>query len=148
MRDLLDAQSVSWKYYAMLVKGGNAGLWSAYDAIKAVRYSKEWTANVTTSPNVIFQDLKSGNLPAVPGLRPTARTPTIPTRREPTASTSTTVRRGSPTSSIGRREPVLELERDFVLWDDWGGFYDHVAPPCLYHRNAATTKAASDFACR
>ena len=64
MRDLLDAQSVSWKYYAVLVKGGNAGIWSAFDAIKAVRYDKEeWAQNVTTSPNVIFKDIKAGNLP-------------------------------------------------------------------------------------
>ena len=28
-------------------------------------------------------------------------------------------------------EPRLELDRDLPRWDDWGGFYDHVAPPTV-----------------
>ena len=37
LRDLLDAQSVQWKYYSPKVIGSTGAIWSAFDAIKAVR---------------------------------------------------------------------------------------------------------------
>ena len=85
MRDLLDAKGVSWKFYAMPVQkesgcehGDTAGIWSAFDAIKAVRYSDEWHTNVTRTNKAIFSDIDAGNYRRFPGLRPTASNPTIP----------------------------------------------------------------------
>ena len=31
----------------------------------------------------------------------------------------------------GRQQSRLELDRNLVAWDDWGGFYDHVTPPTV-----------------
>jgi phospholipase C len=146
MRDLLDAQSVSWKYYAVLVKGGNAGLWSAYDAIKAVRYSKEWTANVTTSPNVIFQDLKSGSLPAVSWVTPDGQNSDHPNEK---GANGKYVDHGPPwvaniVNSVGESQ-YWNSSAVIVLWDDWGGFYDHVAPPCLYQSQCRDNQGGLGF---
>ena len=78
MRDLLDAQQVSWKYYAVRVysykhcpKCEGAGIWSAFDAIKAVRHSSEWNTNVSHSPKAIFGDINKNKLPAVAWVTPT-----------------------------------------------------------------------------
>ena len=132
MRDLLDAKSVSWKYYAVRVKGGNAGLWSAYDAIKAVRYSDEWTTNVTTSPNVIFQDIKAGALPAVAWVTPDGQNSDHPSEK---GANGAYVDDGpswvaNVVNQIGESK-YWNSTAIIVVWDDWGGFYDHVAPPCL-----------------
>ena len=79
MRDLLDAKKISWKYYAVKVyrfgnpKASGAGIWSAFDAIDAVRHSKEWGTNVMFNPNKIFDDIKTGRLPAVSWITPDGR---------------------------------------------------------------------------
>ncbi len=147
MRDLLDAQSVSWKYYAVLVKGGNAGIWSAFDAIKAVRYDKEeWAQNVTTSPNVIFKDIKAGNLPAVSWVTPDGQNSDHPDEEN---AAHKLVDNGpswvaSVVNSIGESK-YWKSSAIIVLWDDWGGFYDHVPPPCLYQSQCRDNQGGLGF---
>jgi phospholipase C len=146
MRDLLDAQSVSWKYYAVQVKGGNAGIWSAYDAIKAVRYSKEWTTNVTTSPNAIFADIKNGNLPAVSWVTPDGQNSDHVDEK---GANGQYVDNGpswvaSVVNQVGESK-YWNSSAIIVLWDDWGGFYDHVAPPCLYQSQCRDDQGGLGF---
>ena len=108
LRDLLDAHAVSWKYYSPPVSGGTGRrLWNAFDAISAVRHGPEWNANVTSDPNVIFNDLASNTLPSVSWVIPNRRTPIIPT------SEPTTDRRGSPGRQCDRQKPVLEEHRGY-----------------------------------
>ena len=59
---------VSWRYYA--AGATNEGyIWSAYDAIKHIRYSKYWSDDVL--PTARFdQDIASGNLAQVSWLTP------------------------------------------------------------------------------
>jgi phospholipase C len=146
MRDLLDAKSVSWKYYAEQVKGGNAGLWSAFDAIKAVRDSKEWTTNVTTSPNVIFQDIKAGSLPAVSWVTPIGENSDHPDEK---GAGGKYVDNGpswvaNVVDQIGESQ-YWNSSAIVVLWDDWGGFYDHVPPPCLYKSQCRDNQGGLGF---
>ena len=146
MRDLLDAKSVSWKYYAEQVKGGNAGLWSAFDAIKAVRDSKEWTTNVTTSPNVIFQDIKAGSLPAVSWVTPIGENSDHPDEK---GAGGKYVDNGpswvaNVVNQIGESQ-YWNSSAIVVLWDDWGGFYDHVPPPCLYKSQCRDNQGGLGF---
>ena len=146
MRDLLDAKSVSWKYYAEQVKGGNAGLWSAFDAIKAVRDSKEWTTKVTTSPNVIFQDIKAGSLPAVSWVTPIGENSDHPDEK---GAGGKYVDNGpswvaNVVDQIGESQ-YWNSSAIVVLWDDWGGFYDHVPPPCLYKSQCRDNQGGLGF---
>jgi phospholipase C len=146
MRDLLDAQSVSWKYYSTLVKGRNAGLWSAFDAIKAVRYGSEWTTNVTTSPNAIFQDIKAGNLPAVAWVTPDGQNSDHPSEK---GAGGKYVDHGpswvaNVVNSIGESK-YWNSSAIVVLWDDWGGFYDHVPPPCLSESQCRDSQGGLGF---
>jgi phospholipase C len=146
MRDLLDAKSVSWKYYAEQVKGGNAGLWSAFDAIKAVRDSKEWTTNVTTSPNVIFQDIKADSLPAVSWVTPIGENSDHPDEK---GAGGKYVDNGpswvaNVVNQIGESQ-YWNSSAIVVLWDDWGGFYDHVPPPCLYKSQCRDNQGGLGF---
>ena len=65
MRDLLDAKSVSWKYYTPSIKTHGGDIWNPFDAIQDVRNGSEWGTNVTWPETTIFTDISSGKLPAV-----------------------------------------------------------------------------------
>jgi phospholipase C len=136
LRDLLDARQVSWKYYAQRVQGPNgpqhgdtAGVWSAFDAIRAVRYSDEWGKKVTFSDLDIFKDIKSGSLPAVSWITPDAQNSDHPQEHEhgklvdfgPSWVASIV-------NAVGQSK-YWKSTAIVILWDDWGGFYDHESPP-------------------
>jgi phospholipase C len=130
IRDLLDANSVSWKFYADKVysyqsgKADSPGIWSAFDAIKNVRYSKEWGTKVTFKDTKIFADIEHGRLPAVAWVTPDANNSDHPAEKSDTGpSWVAQVVNAIGTSKYWKSCAIV------VLWDDWGGFYDHVPPP-------------------
>jgi phospholipase C len=131
MRDLLDAKSVSWKYYAVAVSNWqncphceDAGIWSAFDAIKAVRYSKEWHTNVSRSPNDFFTDISKKQLPAVSWVTPNGPNSDHPGDQSDTGPSWV----ASLVNAVGQSE-YWNSTAIVILWDDWGGLYDHVPPP-------------------
>jgi len=117
--DLLDAKALKWKYYAPTI-GTTGGIWSAFDAVSNVRYGPDW-ANVITPQTRILKE--AANIPSV-----TYVVPSFPDS-DHAGSNSTTgpawvasVVNAIGTSSRWKNTAI------FVLWDDWGGWYDHVAP--------------------
>ncbi len=133
LRDLLDAKSVSWKFYAMPVKkyeksdpgrGNTPGIWSAFDAIKAVRYSSEWKTNVTWPNTNIFNDISNRQLPAVSWITPNAPNSDHPGDSSDTGPSWV----ASIVNAVGKSR-YWNSTAVVILWDDWGGLYDHVAPP-------------------
>jgi phospholipase C len=145
MRDLLDAKDVSWKFYAMPVQkesgcdhGDTAGIWSAFDAIKAVRHSVEWHNNVTRNSAIFFTDVSKRRLPAVSWVTPDGANSDHPSEyKHPLCAPpgTTPVDNGpswvaSIVNAIGET-PYWKSTAIVVVWDDWGGYYDHVAPPPL-----------------
>ncbi|MBV8067811.1 MAG: hypothetical protein JO113_07525 [Candidatus Eremiobacteraeota bacterium] len=132
IRDLLDANKITWKFYANQVfswkkgekKAGGPGIWSAFDAISAVRYSKEWGTNVTFTDLAIFNDIKNGQLPAVSWVTPNEPNSDHPAEASDTGPSWV----ASIVNAIGRSK-YWNSSAVVVLWDDWGGYYDHVAPP-------------------
>jgi phospholipase C len=137
LRDLLDAKGVSWKFYAVAVQkesgpqdGGTAGIWSAYDAIKAVRYSSEWQKNVTHTPLDFFTDISKRQLPAVSWVVPDGANSDHPFelngKNQPVDTGPSWV--ASIVNAVGK-SPYWKSTAIVILWDDWGGYYDHVAPP-------------------
>jgi phospholipase C len=137
MRDLLDTKKVSWKYYAQAVQkpngpqhGDTAGIWSAFDAIDAVRHDpKEWGTNVTASDLKIFKDISNGHLPAVSWITPDAQNSDHPQEHQ----NGKLVDDGpswvaSIVNAVGQSK-YWKSSAVIILWDDWGGFYDHEPPP-------------------
>lgn len=122
LADEASAEGITWKYYAQ-PKGTPGYIWSTLDSIRHLRYSAKWRANVD-SPGRFAQDVARGSLPALSWL------------------TSTWVHSDHPPDSIcaGEKWTVREINdvmrsplwRSTVIiltWDDFGGFFDHVAPP-------------------
>ena len=124
LRDLLDAAGVSWKYYSPPVVNGSGGIWNGFDAIKAVRYGPEWHTNITKSEKDIFKDISQGELPAVSWLVPDNTNSDHPGSGSDTGPSWV----ASVVNAVGTSD-YWSSTAIVVVWDDWGGFYDHVAPP-------------------
>ncbi|MGC1381609.1 MAG: alkaline phosphatase family protein, partial [Candidatus Baltobacteraceae bacterium] len=129
LRDLLDAKQLSWKYYApSLFNGGLAGsYWDPFDAISAVRNGPEWATNISSPETNFFTDVSKGTLPAVSWVSPSdqnsdhsgfAKSDTGP------AWVAKVV------NAVGKSQ-YWKNTAIVVVWEDWGGWYDHVPPPQL-----------------
>jgi phospholipase C len=127
LRDLLDGKGVSWKYYVPQLSGHDGGpIWNAFDAVRAVRYGPEWSTNVSMPETNFFSDLNAGQLPAVSWIVPKVHNsdhPGAPPDYGP-AWVAQVV------NAIGHSN-AWKTTAIVVLWDDWGGQFDHVSPPQL-----------------
>jgi phospholipase C len=125
LRDLLDTAKVSWRYYSPTV-GQNFGgdYWDAFDAIRAVRYGSEWATNQASPETKVFTDIEREALPGVSWV--------IPDRKN---SDHAAVGGDTGPSWVARvvnaigESSAWRSTAIFIVWDDWGGWYDHVPPP-------------------
>ncbi|MBV8197219.1 MAG: hypothetical protein JO263_03720, partial [Candidatus Eremiobacteraeota bacterium] len=126
LRDLLDAKSLSWKYYAPPVsKLGSGAYWNAFDVIASVRYGPEWGTNVSWPETNIFKNISRGKLPAVSWVIPRLGNSDHPAAGGTDKGPSWVA---GVVNAIGE-SPYWSSTAIIVVWDDWGGFYDHVRPP-------------------
>jgi phospholipase C len=123
MADTLDEKNVSWRYYAPNILRQSA--WSAFDAIRNVRYGPDW-AKVESPPWRVLVDAKDGKLPSFAWVTPDARDSDHPSEGSDTGPSWV----AAVVNSIGE-SPYWDSTAIFVVWDDWGGWYDNVAPPQL-----------------
>jgi len=124
LRDLLDAKGVGWKYYTPKIGQSFAGnIWNAFDAITAVRHGPEWKTNIA-QPADLLTDISAGHLPAVSWVCPefdNSDHPGAPSDTGPSWIAQAV-------NAVGNSQ-YWDTTAIIVLWDDWGGFYDHVPPP-------------------
>jgi phospholipase C len=132
----MDAAGVSWKYYSLPT---NETLWNSFDAIRQIRcgnpqcttYTKEWQEHMAL-PTQFTTDLQNSTLPAVSWLIPPASYAEHPPQNF-CAGESWTVNILNDIMQTANRQPGQgeDYYADtavIVVWDDFGGFYDHVAP--------------------
>ncbi|MGH9432398.1 MAG: alkaline phosphatase family protein [Terriglobia bacterium] len=121
LADNLDAAGVSWKYYAP-PQGQQGYQFSTYDAINHIRNTSLWAEHVV--PDTQFAtDAASGNLPAVSWLVDG------PNNEHPPFSTCQGENWTVQQLNTLMQGPDWNTSAVFLTWDDFGGFYDHVAPP-------------------
>ncbi len=118
--DLLDASSLSWRYY---VAGRKPGLWNAFDAISHVRRNPEYYTNVVSPPSRVLTDIAAGKLASVVWVTPTSRA----SDHAGTTDGSGPSWVASVVNAIGR-SAYWNSTTIILTWDDWGGWYDHVRP--------------------
>jgi len=119
LADLLDARGISWRYYT-----ASAGwIWTAPNAIRHLRFGRDWSRNVILRSAQVLADIQQGALPAVSWVIPNGRSSDHPGNDGSGPSWVAAI-----VNAIGHsgywHDTVV-----FITWDDWGGFYDHVAPP-------------------
>ncbi|HEY6485767.1 MAG TPA: alkaline phosphatase family protein [Candidatus Cybelea sp.] len=120
--DELDKAGVSWRYYTSTVTGGG-GTWSAYQAIEHIYKGPDWGKDVIRPQTRFFRDVSSGVLPAVSWITPTCRNSDHAGCHSNTGPDWV----ASLVNAIGESK-YWDSTVVFIFWDDYGGWYDHVAP--------------------
>ena len=121
--DLLDEKGVTWRYYAPADGADNFSL-SAYQAIRHIRFGKDWQDNVISPQNRVLTDIQNGELAQVTWIVPDLAHSDHPgsgSKEGPDWVASIV-------NAIGK-SPYWNSTVIFISWDDWGGWYDHVDPP-------------------
>ena len=121
--DELDKHGLSWHFYSSTVNG-DGGEWSGYQAIKHIRDGKDWSADVINPQTQFFTDLSNGYLANVTWITPVCVTSdhvNCGGNEGPSWVTSLV-------NAVGESQ-FWDTTAVFVMWDDWGGLYDHVPPP-------------------
>ncbi len=124
MADTFQRYHLSWKYYAPGVYQSGY-IWSAFDAIKHIRYSPLWKTHIPSDRSFI-RDVRSNRLPAVSWLVTNEQQSEHPPYSM-CVGENWTVRQINAVMQSKAWPSTLII----MTWDDFGGFYDHVAPPHL-----------------
>ena len=122
LADVLQRARVSWDYYAAPVSDIGY-LFSTLDAFSGIRNNGLWTSNVLNQSR-FEQDARTGKLPAFSWLTPTY----LQSAHPPFSICS------SEDWFVGKMNALMQgpdwsSTAVFLVWDDYGGFYDHLAPP-------------------
>jgi phospholipase C len=137
LTDSLDAANLTWRYYSPLV----GYIWTAPTAIQhmcqpnnpppngTACVGPDYTGSnpkVSISSTQVLTDISSGNLASVVWVIPTGQ-----------ASDHASINDGSGPSWVSSvvnaigSSPYWSNTAILVMWDDWGGWYDHVPPPAV-----------------
>jgi phospholipase C len=133
LSDLLDAQGLSWIYYAP--KPG--GIWTAPNAIEhmcqeqnvngtLVCRAPEWQRNVIIPSTQILTDIGNGRLPQVSWVIPAGAYSDHAHSNNGSGPSWV----ASIVNAVGN-SPYWANTAIIITWDDWGGWYDHVAPKII-----------------
>ena len=122
LADEVAAKGLTWRSYAPAI-GKAGGSWSAFDAIRHIRFGAGWKNVVSPETNVL-SDAAAGNLANVTWVVPTNKN----SDHSGSGSTTGPLWVASVVNAIGQ-SPNWKSTAIFVLWDDWGGWFDHVLPP-------------------
>ncbi|HYL28197.1 MAG TPA: alkaline phosphatase family protein [Candidatus Nitrosotalea sp.] len=117
--DLMNAAYVSWHYYQAF---GGAGEWHAPDAVEQIWSSPSY-ANVIWPSSQVLTDIYNGKLASVNFVTPTAQSSDHPGANDGSGPSWV----ASVVNAIGQSS-YWSSTAIVVVWDDWGGFYDHVTP--------------------
>ena len=115
--------SISWKYYAP-PQGEEGYVFSVLDAIDHIRNTPLWAEHVVPDTQFVT-DALNGDLPAVSWLV------TGEANEHPPGSTCFGENWSVQQINAVMQGPDWNTTAIFVVWDDFGGQYDHVPPPTV-----------------
>ena len=125
--DELDKAHLSWRFYANWYgsqKSGQGAYWSGYQAVRHIFKGPDWKKDVI-SPNWRFiKDVRKGYLANMTWITPVCDDSdhvNCPGGYGPSWVSALV-------NTVGNSK-FWDTTAIFVMWDDWGGLYDHVPPP-------------------
>jgi len=138
---LLHEYNVSWKYYvaegtepdcdddamtcaAKPQSAGTPEIWNPLPFFTTVHQDGQ-LGNIQTLDH-FYADVRADSLPAVSWIVPNGKVSEHPSARVSAGQAYVT---GLINTIM--QSPVWNSTAIFLAWDDWGGFYDHVAPPVV-----------------
>jgi phospholipase C len=125
MGNLADSAGVSWKAYTAINSTQSGYIYNPFRSFSSIYSGSDWSTKVVNYGQFIT-DAQSGNLPALSWLTP----PSLDTDHPPD---SACVGENWTVQQINAvmQGPASQWDSTVIVlvWDDWGGFYDHVPPP-------------------
>ncbi len=118
----LEKAHVSWRYYAD-VAGHLGYIFSTLDAFPAIRKTGLWAAHVKDQAS-FAADARAGRLRAVSWV-----TPSYAASNHPPFGICDAENWFVTKMNALMQGPDWSSTAVYLVWDDFGGFYDHVAPP-------------------
>jgi phospholipase C len=101
---------------------GEGSIWTGPNAIYHLRFGPDWD-NVVVEPSQVLQDIPEGRLAEVSWVIPPGRSSDHGSNNDGTGPSWV----ASIVNAIGN-STYWSNTAIFITWDDWGGWYDHVAP--------------------
>jgi phospholipase C len=121
--DLLSKAGIPWASYSA-TENQKGYIWSAYSAIRRYRDSvRRWKAHMRPVDGLLT-DIRENRLPPV-----TWVTPRFELSDHPPYSMCYGENWTTRVVNAIMQSPMWKDTAIFLTWDDYGGFYDHVAPP-------------------
>ena len=139
---LLDRYNVSWKYYVATgidadcaddemscaphaQSASQGSMWNPVPYFTSVQLAgPAYLAQHNQPATQFLADIQAGTLPQVSWLIPDADN-----SEHPPSSVTTGMEYVTTLVNAVMNSPYWANTAIFITWDDWGGFYDHVAPP-------------------
>ena len=122
--DRLDQGHVPWAYYSATPTQPGY-IWQAFSSIHDVFHGPSWDGHMFPVDQVT-RDIAAGSLPSVSWIMPRFELSNHPGSNFCYGENWAT----KVIDSI-MRGPDWRSTAIFLTWDEWGGFYDHVAPPTV-----------------
>jgi phospholipase C len=121
--ELLESNGVAWKYYDEKPNPRLHSLWNPLPGFK------NFTPNSTLMKKLVpladfFTDIKNGRLPSVCWIVPNG-----PDSEHPPWDSARGMWHVTELVNAIMNSPYWKDTAIIITWDDFGGFYDHVAPP-------------------
>ena len=120
--DELDQASLSWRFYSSAYDQPG-GVWNAYSAVKHIFNGPDYVKDVITPASQFISDVGNGTLSSVTWITPTY----VNSDHAGSESTGGPAWVASLVNAVGTSQ-FWNSTAIFIIWDDWGGWYDPVAP--------------------
>jgi phospholipase C len=120
--DELDKAGLAWAFYGVSYSN-QPWLWIAYQAIKHIYNGPDWSKDIISPPSQFLTDVAGGNLRTVTWVTPTWTN----SDHAGSGSNSGPSWVTSVVNAVGESK-YWDSTAIFIFWDDYGGWYDPVAP--------------------
>lgn len=138
MGSLLDQYDLTWKYYAP----GMNSVWTAPNSIRDIcvpddTYTEctgaDWLNNIDLTPKDVLKDIAACKLANVSWVMPTGQNSDHASGNETGGPSwvASIVNAIGTSTACDNNTGYWNNTAIILTWDDWGGWYDHVAPPLL-----------------
>ena len=125
MADVLDEAGISWRYYAPTAPGDRSSF-TGFEAIRHIFYGQDWDSKIITPQTTVLKDIAAGHLAHVTWVVPDNSHSDHPGNNSSEGPDWV----ASVVNAIGASK-FWDSTAILITWDDWGGWYDHVAPDAL-----------------
>jgi phospholipase C len=134
LADSLESAGIPWRFYAP-VAGQIGYIWSVLDAIGHIRNGPLWASRVLPYGQFLL-DAAGGTLPAVSWLVPDFSVSDHPSRPGIPGGPATISTCEGENWTVQYINAIMQgpnwpTTAIVLVWDDFGGFYDHVPPPSV-----------------